>query len=96
MPIYKAKGKWPETGEPVMVELGWSETSGYFFGVDSVSGRELRSAVEIRSLPELIALTGDLGIWDRRVFNAMRDLPVVDYLIRHPGTPAAKIVTAVR
>lgn len=93
---YETKGKFPETGEPVTVEVGWSESSGYFFGVDDTSGRELRSKVEILSLPQLMALTADLGIWDRRLFIAMQRAPVDDYCLRHPGTPAAKLITRIR
>jgi hypothetical protein len=50
----------------------------------------------VLSVPQLIERTGDLGVWDRRVLNAMVKAPIDDYVLRHAGTPAAKLITRIR
>lgn len=95
MPRYPVRGISPETGQPVHVEMGWAEDIGFFFGVDQ-GDQEIASGTEISSLPELIDKTRAWVTWDRRLYNAMRDLPAVTYLIKYPGSPVAKILGRVR
>jgi hypothetical protein len=40
---YELKGRLPEDGRIVKVELGWNEATGFFFGVDDQTDSELRS-----------------------------------------------------
>lgn len=95
MPIYPVPGYDTESRQTVKVEMGYAEGVGYFFGVDQ-GDREIASATHIWTLADLINRTRQYVKWDRRLYNAMRDLPSIDFMLKHPGTPVAKILQQVR
>lgn len=91
--MHRVSGSDPESGLPVVVEMGWQEGTGYFFGID-LGERELAAGVNLE-LPELIDETRTYTPWTRQLYQAMRDMPARAYAEKFPGSPTAKILEQV-
>jgi hypothetical protein len=93
MARYAARAKDPETGVLLYAEVGWAE-GGYWVGVwrDDNDTRSIYEAADIATLPLLIAVSRPYVIWDRQLYQALRDAPVADHLKADPNGPVSKII----